>query len=96
MARRLVGRQTQSALWGYFFVLPSLLMFLIFSLYPMIDSIVLSFQRLRLTGREWVGLQNYARLLDETAFFTILFNTFLYAILSPFRGCISELSLEKI
>jgi multiple sugar transport system permease protein len=56
-------------------------MFLIFSLYPMVDSIVLSFQRLRLTGREWVGVQNYEKLLDETAFFTILTNTFLYALL---------------
>jgi len=81
MARRLLGRRTKSILWGYFFVLPSLLMFLIFSLYPMVDSIVLSFQRLKLTGREWVGMQNYARLLDETAFFTILTNTFLFALL---------------
>jgi multiple sugar transport system permease protein len=81
MARRLLGRRTRGILWGYFFVLPSLLMFLIFSLYPMVDSIVLSFQRLRLTGREWVGVQNYEKLLDETAFFTILTNTFLYALL---------------
>lgn len=81
MARQLLGRRTKGILWGYFFVLPSLLMFLIFSLYPMVDSIVLSFQRLRLTGREWMGLQNYARLLDETAFFTILTNTFLYVLL---------------
>jgi multiple sugar transport system permease protein len=80
MARQLIGRRTRGVLWGYFFVMPSLLMFLIFSLYPMVDSIVLSFQRLRLTGREWVGLQNYERLLDETAFFTILTNTFLYAL----------------
>lgn len=96
MARRLVGRQTQSALWGYFFVLPSLLMFLIFSLYPMIDSIVLSFQRLRLTGREWVGLQNYARLLDETAFFTILFNTFLYAVLIVPAGLLLSLTMAAL
>jgi multiple sugar transport system permease protein len=67
--------------WGYFFVMPSLLTFLIFSLYPMVDSIILSFQRLRLTGREWVGLSNYQKLLDETAFFTILNNTILYALL---------------
>jgi len=67
--------------WGYFFVMPSLLAFLIFSLYPMIDSIILSFQRLKLTGREWVGLQNYDRLLNEPAFFKILWNTLLYALL---------------
>lgn len=96
MARRLLGRQTQSVLWGYFFVLPSLLMFLIFSLYPMVDSIVLSFQRLRLTGREWVGLQNYARLLDETAFFTILFNTFLYALLIVPLGVLLSLTMAAL
>ncbi len=96
MARQLLGRQTKSALWGYFFVLPSLLTFLIFSFYPMIDSIVLSFQRLRLTGREWVGLQNYARLLDETAFFTILFNTFLYALLIVPLGVFLSLTMAAL
>lgn len=96
MARQLLGRRTKSVLWGYFFVLPSLLMFLIFSLYPMIDSIVLSFQRLRLTGREWVGLQNYERLLDETAFFTILTNTFLYALLIVPIGILIALTLSVL
>ena len=96
MARQLLGRRTNSVLWGYFFVLPSLLMFLIFSLYPMVDSIVLSFQRLRLTGREWVGLQNYARLLDETAFFTILTNTFLYALLIVPIGVLLALAMSVL
>ena len=96
MARQLLGRRTKSVLWGYFFVLPSLLMFLIFSLYPMVDSIVLSFQRLRLTGREWVGLQNYARLLDETAFFTILTNTFLYALLIVPIGVLLALAMSVL
>jgi multiple sugar transport system permease protein len=81
MARQLLGRRARGAFWGYFFIMPSLLAFLVFSLYPMLDSIILSFQRLRLTGREWVGLQNYQRLLDEPAFFTILYNTFMYALL---------------
>jgi multiple sugar transport system permease protein len=83
-------------LWGYFFVFPSLLMFLIFSLYPMLDSIVLSFQRLRLTGRQWVGLQNYTRLLDETAFFTILTNTFLYALLIVPVGVLLALTMSVL
>jgi multiple sugar transport system permease protein len=81
MAQRLLSRRARGVFWGYFFIFPSLLAFLIFSLYPMLDSIILSFQRLRLTGREWVGIQNYLRLLDEPAFFRILSNTFLYALL---------------
>lgn len=96
MARQLISRRTRGVLWGYFFVLPSLLMFLVFSLYPMIDSIVLSFQRLKLTGREWVGLQNYDRLLNETAFFTILFNTFLYALLIVPLGVILSLTMAAL
>ena len=96
MARRLISRRTRGALWGYFFVLPSLLTFLIFSLYPMLDSIVLSFQRLRLTGREWVGLRNYANLLGETAFFTILNNTLLYALLIVPGGVLLSLVMAAL
>jgi multiple sugar transport system permease protein len=88
--RRLLGSRARGSLWGYFFIAPSLLMFLLFSLYPMIDSIVLSFQRYRLTGRSWLGLDNYRRLLDEPAFFTILRNTFIYAIaIVPFGVALS-------
>ncbi|MEZ4863247.1 MAG: sugar ABC transporter permease [Caldilineaceae bacterium] len=96
MTRQLLGRRTRSVLWGYFFIFPSLFMFLLFSLYPMVDSIVLSFQRLKLTGREWVGLQNYARLLDETAFFTILTNTFLYALLIVPIGVLLALTMSVL
>jgi len=96
MARRLISRRTKGALWGYFFVLPSLLTFLIFSLYPMLDSVILSFQRLRLTGREWVGLRNYASLLGETAFFTILNNTLLYALLIVPGGVLLALIMAAL
>ncbi len=96
MARRLISRRTKGAFWGYFFVMPSLLTFLIFSLYPMLDSIVLSFQRLRLTGREWVGLRNYASLLGETAFFTILNNTLLYALLIVPGGVLLSLVMAAL
>jgi multiple sugar transport system permease protein len=94
--KRLLGRKFTSIFWGYFFVAPSLLAFLIFSLYPMVDSIVLSFQRLRLTGREWVGLENYERLLNEPAFFKILTNTFLYALLIVPPGVLLSLVLATL
>lgn len=96
MARRLISRRAKGAFWGYFFVMPSLLTFLIFSLYPMADSIILSFQRLRLTGREWVGLRNYANLLGETAFFTILNNTLLYALLIVPGGVLLSLVMAAL
>jgi multiple sugar transport system permease protein len=96
MAQRLLSRRARGIFWGYFFIFPSLLAFLIFSLYPMLDSIVLSFQRLRLTGREWVGIENYLRLLDEPAFFKILTNTLLYALaIVPF-GVLLSLTMAAL
>lgn len=96
MAQRLFSRRARGIFWGYFFIFPSLLAFLIFSLYPMLDSIILSFQRLRLTGREWVGIQNYLRLLDEPAFFRILTNTFLYALLIVPFGVLLSLTMAAL
>jgi multiple sugar transport system permease protein len=96
MTQRLLSRQARGTFWGYFFIMPSLLAFLIFSLYPMLDSIILSFQRLRLTGREWVGLQNYQRLLNEPAFHTILYNTFIYALLIVPIGVFLSLLLSVL
>ena len=96
MAQRLLSRRARGIFWGYFFIFPSLLAFLIFSLYPMLDSIILSFQRLKLTGREWVGIENYLRLLDEPAFFKILANTFLYALLIVPFGVLLSLTMAAL
>ena len=96
MAQRLLSRRARGIFWGYFFIFPSLLAFLIFSLYPMLDSIILSFQRLKLTGREWVGIENYLRLLDEPAFFKILTNTFLYALLIVPFGVLLSLTMATL
>ena len=96
MAQRLLSRRARGNFWGYFFIFPSLLMFLVFSLYPMLDSIILSFQRLKLTGREWVGLQNYAKLLDDSAFFTILTNTLYFAILIVPFGVLLSLMMSVL
>ncbi len=96
MQQPLVSRRTRGVLWGYFFVAPSLLTFLVFSLYPMLDSIVLSFQRLSLSGREWVGLENYQRLIDQPAFFKMLTNTFLFALLIVPPGVLLSLVMAAL
>jgi multiple sugar transport system permease protein len=90
MTRTLISRRTRGHLWGYFFILPSLLTFLLFSFYPMIDSIVLSFQKLTLQGRSFVGVENYEKLLGEPAFGKMLMNTFLFALwIVPFGVLLS-------
>jgi multiple sugar transport system permease protein len=94
--RQLFNRLQRANFWGYFFIFPSLLTFLVFSFYPMIDSIILSFQKLSLQGREWVGLENYQRLITQPAFFKMLTNTFLYAILIVPPGVFLALTMAAL
>ena len=65
----------------YVFVLPFVLTFLIFFAYPIVDTIVMSFQKVSGGGNEWVGLKNYQTLLNPV-FYKALKNSILYMILS--------------
>lgn len=96
MTRRLLSRRATGTFWGYFFILPSLLTFMLFSLYPMLDSIILSFQKLTLDGRHWVGVENYERLLNEPAFGKMLTNTFMYALLIVPFGVVLALCISAL
>ena len=71
-------------------------MFLAFSLYPMIDSVSLSFQKYRLTGRQWIGLRNYDQLLHDPAFYTVLKNTLLFAAAIVPAGVLISLTLSTL
>jgi ABC-type sugar transport system permease subunit len=52
--------------WGLLFVLPVLLLFLGFRLYPMLRAIEISFQKYDLLSTpRWVGLDNYAFLFSN-------------------------------
>ncbi len=65
----------------YVFVLPFVLTFLIFFAYPIVDTIIMSFQKVSGGGNEWVGLKNYQTLLNPV-FYKALKNSILYMILS--------------
>ncbi len=59
-------RQQESTFAGYFFAAPWIVGFLIFVVLPMLASLYWSFTNYRIgSPPEWVGLQNYARLLFE-------------------------------
>ena len=76
-----MSRQTRVA-WG--FLAPGLLLFAVYRLYPLLEGLRLSFTNARL-GRptqQWVGLANYARLLDDTRFQVSLWNTGFYTVAS--------------
>lgn len=67
--------------YGYLFILPFYLLFLIFQLFPMAWSFVLSFYSWNgLSKAKYVGLQNYRAILKDQIFWTSMRNTFFYLI----------------
>ncbi len=67
------------AYYGYLFITPFILGFLIFGLYPIYNTFALSFTNTTLMSSEWefVGLQNYQRLFADSFFPKAVGNTWL-------------------
>lgn len=63
--------------YGYVFIAPFIIGFLIFGLYPVYNTLSLSFTNATLMTKEYdfVGLQNYQRLFADKTFITAVTNT---------------------
>ncbi len=66
---------------AYLFILPSVLMFLLFTLYPLILSFLLSFKRANLVSSKWVGIANFVSIFKDDIFLLALKNTFLFVVM---------------
>lgn len=66
----------------YVFVLPFLLSFLIFWIYPLFSTVKMSFQSVLPGQVEWVGAANYTKLLKDTVFHTAILNSGKYTLLT--------------
>ena len=77
-------RRFRTDYYGYIFLVPFVLAFLIFGLYPVINTLLLSFTNTTLMGAsaKFVGLRNYTRLFADDAFPTAVKNTWLLWILN--------------
>lgn len=65
---------------AYLFIAPIVILFTAFRIYPAFFNFALSFMKWNVFKNEgtWVGLKNYARLLEDETFFTAFKNTLLY------------------
>lgn len=73
-----VHEWSRDYLWGYLFILPSLVLFAIFFFYPLLWAFVLSFQRLSGSHPGWVGTRNFAFVLRDPVFHRAIINTLIY------------------
>lgn len=70
----------QKTLVPYMFVGPAVILFSIFMAYPIIYSLILSFQSGQGSNLEFTGFDNFTRLLSDDIFITALQNTFILLI----------------
>ncbi|MEV6970960.1 sugar ABC transporter permease [Hamadaea sp. NPDC051192] len=85
-ARRAGGQRITNNLTGYGFLIGAILCFALFSWYPMIRGVVMSFQRTRRGVTTWVGWDNYERILQDPSFWTAWKNTAYFTVLALVLG----------
>lgn len=65
----------------YYFLSPIIIIFCVFMIYPIISSLILSFQEFKYGEYNFIGLRNYIMLLQDPIFLIALKNTLLYLII---------------
>ncbi len=66
----------------YVMILPFILSFAFFWIYPLFSTVKMSFQSILPGEIEWVALDNYKKLLRDTIFHTAVKNSFQYMLLT--------------
>lgn len=66
--------------WAYLFILAPVLLFLIFTLYPVASAFLMSFQEYSVMGSEWIGADNYTRMVQDEVFWKSMRNTVIFTI----------------
>ncbi|WFE50810.1 MULTISPECIES: sugar ABC transporter permease [unclassified Micromonospora] len=84
--RTSLGRKVRDNLTGHAFLIGAVLCFVVFSWYPMVRGIVMSFQRTRRGETTWVGWDNYSRILADPSFWPAWQNTLYFTLLALVLG----------
>lgn len=92
--RRFKWREQGTA---YLFLLPALVIFTLVTWYPILNTILYSFQKVNLAGFQgWVGLSNYVRMFGNPIFYKAWENTITYIFLSLIMGALVPIILALI
>lgn len=93
--RRGTGARKQFTAW--LFLVPTLLVFGLFAWWPIVRSLLLSFQRTNLVEPAvWVGLDNFRTLFDDPLLGTAVGNTVFFVVLGLLIGFPAPLILAAI
>ncbi len=94
MSKALVRRET---ITGYAFMLPSLIFFLGFVIYPMVQCVFTSFFDATMNREDiFIGFANYVELFQDSVFLGALRNTVIIVIVSVPVTCIFSLWVSSV
>lgn len=81
MKRKGLNMEQKRNLTGWAFLLPAALLISVFCFYPMVQALILSFQKGTGSAVQPAGFANYARILKDATFQQCLFNTIFYFVI---------------
>jgi len=82
--------------WSYFFIAPSMILFLVFIAYPVAQAFLLAFQKVDLRGSAWTGLTNFKDLFASDLFWLSMRHTFVYALFVVLAWITSSLVVASL
>ena len=84
----------KETIWAWWFILVPLCTFIIFTIYPVISSVVTSFQKYKPLGSEWVGFANYESTFKSSLFYRALKNTAVYTVITVPAGILLSFTVS--
>lgn len=83
-------RLTGEDMWGYAFIAVAMIVFCVFTVYPVISAFFTSFEKYKPLGSTFVGLENYKTTFSSSLFYKSIWNTLVYTVFTvPLSLCIS-------
>ena len=81
MKKKGLNMEQKRSLTGWAFLLPAALLIVVFCFYPMVQALILSFQKGTGSAVQPAGFANYVRILKDATFQQCLFNTIFYFVI---------------
>jgi multiple sugar transport system permease protein len=89
-------REIKKNLWIYLVLIPPFALLCVFTLIPIVQSFLLSFQQWSLRSTTWIGLGNFTRLVADPVFGKALLNTAIYTAVVVPTGTAIALFLSEL
>ena len=81
MKKKGLNMEQKRSLTGWTFLLPAALLIFVFCFYPMVQALILSFQKGTGSAVQPAGFANYVRIVKDATFQQCLFNTIFYFVI---------------